>query len=191
MDKELLRLFVLAVGSILIISVIIWGILVNRPSRPSRSKLRNLLHKNANMSPKSSVTVANTSLGIIQFSVVAKNDAKFNGTKLADCLSAMGLQYMQSQIFQRLNANNQPNYTVASMLEPGTFPKQDMGNFRCSGIVFFMQPTTLHNPMEVYDELIDNITNLAITLDADIWDGNRQLLTIEKIQAIRNQLTLN
>lgn len=127
--------------------------------------------------------------GIIQFSIVAKSDEGFNGKELADSFKAVGLQHTELEIFQRLDAKGLPDYAVASMVEPGTFPKDGMDDFSCPGIVFFMQPSELDNSLEVYDEMINSINHLALVLDGIEWDGDRQPLTIETVQAIREKLS--
>lgn len=127
-------------------------------------------------------------LGILQFSIAAKTDAEFNGAQLADAFNAIGLHYTDLQIFQRLDNTGQPDYAVASMVEPGTFPEHDMDSFRCPGIVFFMQPSELDNPLVVFDEMLDSINHLAQALNGEVRDSERQTLTIETVQAIRDKL---
>lgn len=134
-------------------------------------------------------TTKGTVSEIIQFSIVAKTEEGFSGQQLLAALKSEGLQYTDFQIFQRLDINDLPEYAVASMVEPGTFPEDNMDEFFCPGIVFFMQPDELDNPLEVYDEMINCITQLTTIMDGIEWDNERQPLTIDTVQAIRNTLS--
>lgn len=125
---------------------------------------------------------------IIQFSIVAKGDMGFGGDELLDAFKSVGLQYTDFQIFQRLDINGLPEYAVASMVEPGTFPEYDMSNFRCPGIVFFMQPDELDNPLEVFDEMLASINHLSQILNGVEWNSERQPLSEDDIKSIRAQL---
>ncbi len=130
-----------------------------------------------------------TTSGIIQFSIVAKTEQGFSGQELLAALRSEGLQYTDFQIFQRLDINGLPEYAVASMVEPGTFPENEMEDFSCPGIVFFMQPDELDNSLEVYDQMIASISQLTAKMDGIEWDSERQPLTTDTVQAIRNTLS--
>lgn len=229
MDKDLLRLVILGMGSVLIVGILLWGILANRKRKrsPKVSKRQKPLdHLDDSLSIKADADdfdliplgSANTqeetddfpsihrdaelnldrddqlvatdpvTPTIIQFSIVAKTELGFNGNNLAAAFKTVGLQYSNLKIFQHLDITGQPEYAVASMVEPGTFPTQDLADFICPGIVFFMQPTELPNPIEVYDQMISSINHLASLLDGIEWDSERQALTIKTIQIIRNTL---
>ncbi len=125
---------------------------------------------------------------IVQFSIVASADEGFNGKILAETFKLVGLEYGSVKVFERLDENRHVNFAVASMVEPGTFPETDMESFFCPGIVFFLQPGGMDNPVEVFDEFIQTIKLLASELDGVIWDHNRQPLTEDVIQLFRENL---
>lgn len=125
---------------------------------------------------------------IVQFSIVASADEGFNGKILAETFKLVGLEYGSVKVFERLDENRHVNFAVASMVEPGTFPETDMESFFCPGIVFFLQPGGMENPVEVFDEFIQTIKLLASELDGVIWDHNRQPLTEDVIQLFRENL---
>lgn len=125
---------------------------------------------------------------IVQFSIVASADEGFNGQELAETFKLIGLEYGSVKVFERLDENRQVNYAVASMVEPGTFPETNLETFYCPGIVFFLQPGDMENPVEVFDEFVQTIKLLASELDGVIWDHNRQPLTEDVIQHFRENL---
>jgi cell division protein ZipA len=126
---------------------------------------------------------------IIQFSIVASADEGFNGKKMADVFKRVGLEYGSMKVFERLDDQRRVDYAVASMVEPGTFPDTDLESFNSPGIVFFLQPGELDNPLEIFDDYIQTINWLATELDGVMWDHNRQPLTNETIREFRVKLS--
>jgi cell division protein ZipA len=75
------------------------------------------------------------------------------------------------------------------MVEPGAFPETNRESFYSPGIVFFLQPGELENPLEIFDEFIQTINLLSANLDGVKWDHNRQPLSEETIKAFRLQIS--
>ena len=127
---------------------------------------------------------------LIQFSIVARNDEGFNGAELKAAFDRIGLTYGESvQVFERLDENNLVDFTVASMVDPGTFPAFNLEEFNCPGIVFFMQPRVLDDPAKVFENFVQTMRFLAADLDGVIWDHQRQPLSEETVKEFRRQLS--
>jgi len=126
---------------------------------------------------------------IIQFGVVANDEMGFNGADLVLAFSSVGLEYGDMKVYERINKNDDVDYGVACMVEPGTFPEgEDLEEFYCPGIVFYLQHTELEDAQNVFDDFVDTIRTVAKELDGAIWDHQRQPLTEETVQAIRRSL---
>jgi cell division protein ZipA len=125
---------------------------------------------------------------VIQFSIISKVDEDFNGVDLVEALEDAGLVYGNLKIFERLDQNRLVDFGVASMVEPGTFPENDLEDFYCPGVVFFMQPGELDDAQAVFDDYIDTITAVAAQVDGMVLDHRRQPLTAATIQLIRQSL---
>ena len=222
MDKDLLRIVIIATGSVVILGIIFWSAYKNR--RPRRhidfydkgnpldnidsSLILNTDNDEFDVVPLGSAyendempeadTVATDSIKhennnfvvpkIIQFSIVAEADASFNGQDLADAFEQVGLIYGSMKVFERLDEKNRVDYAVASIVEPGTFPESDLELYDFPGIVFFLQPGELENPLGIFDELLETLGLLAAQLGGVIWDHQRQVLTEETIQKFRAAL---
>lgn len=128
-------------------------------------------------------------LSIIQFSIVANREEGFNGTELFEVLDDAGLEYGNLQIFERLDARRLVDYGVASMVKPGIFPSTNLAAFHSPGIVFFMQPGKLDNPVAVFDDFIRTFKFVATQLGGEMWDHQREPLTEETITQIRLSLS--
>jgi cell division protein ZipA len=229
MDKEILRIVIIATGLVVIMGMIVWSYLKGKKSE------RDMNFYDGNIAPEfDELSTANSSahavadiddfdiipLGpvksyksdryfednddeaddevvetrrfetptIIQFSLVANADEGFNGTDLVAAFEKVGLEYGSLKIFERLDANRMVDFGVACMVEPGTFPATGLEDFYCPGIVFFMQPGELENAQAVFDDFVETIRLLAAELDGAIWDHQRQPLTDETVQLIRQSL---
>lgn len=126
--------------------------------------------------------------GLIEFSIVARADEGFNGEDLFEAFEAVGLRYGSVKVFERIDSQRMVDFAVASMAEPGTFPTNNLDEFFCPGIVFFMQPRELDNPAAVFEDFIDTIQVLAERLDGVAWDNQRQPLTLDTIEQFRDIL---
>lgn len=126
--------------------------------------------------------------GLIEFSVVARADEGFNGEDLFDAFERVGLVYGSVKVFERIDENRLVDFAVASMIDPGTFPDTDLDQFYCPGIVFYMQPRELDDPLAVFDDFMETIDTLATELDGVVWDNQRQPLTAETIAQFRQMM---
>lgn len=125
---------------------------------------------------------------VIQFSIRAPDDNEFNGAVLIPALESAGLIYGDLKIFERLDDNNLVDFGVASMVKPGTFPDQDLESFSCPGIVFFMQPKEVDEPLAVFNDLVSTIGRLTQQLGGMAQDHQMQALTRETIDLFRKQM---
>lgn len=126
---------------------------------------------------------------LIQLSVVASDKNYFNGLKLRDSLEELRLIYGDMGIYHRYDRDYRISlFSVASLVEPGTFPIKDMENFECPGVVLFFQPQQAEDPLAVFDDLVATCHELALSLGGKEWDEEHQPLTMDKIAQIRDQL---
>jgi cell division protein ZipA len=126
---------------------------------------------------------------LIQVSVIAGPGRFFNGTELKQALLENDLLYGDMGIFHRYNLDlTQTLFSVASLVEPGTFPIDDMESFDCPGIILFFQTARVSDPLATYDDLVNTSRDLAQQLDGIQWDETRQPLSQSKIAHMRNLL---
>jgi len=126
---------------------------------------------------------------LIQISIVAYDDGYFDGAELRDALEDSRLIYGDMGIYHRYDRDLRvPLFSVASLVEPGTFPIKDMESFNCPGIVLFFQPPQVDDPLAVFDDLVSTCHELSVRLGGEEWDEKRQPLTQEKTQQMRARL---
>ena len=126
---------------------------------------------------------------LIQISVVAGDGEFFDGIGLRDALEDVRLIYGDMGIYHRYDRDLRvPLFSVASLVEPGTFPVKDMAGFYCPGVVLFFQPPQVDDPIAVFDDLVSTGHELALRLNGVEWDEKRQPLSYEKIAQMRARL---
>lgn len=126
---------------------------------------------------------------LIQISVVAGKGHAFRGDDLRDALLDLDLIHGDMDIFHRYDRQfRQTLFSVATLVEPGTFPMDDMEHFECPGIVLFFQTARVSDPLSVYDDLVNTAHELATRLDGIEWDESRQPLSAAKITHMRSLL---
>ncbi|QXP86988.1 cell division protein ZipA C-terminal FtsZ-binding domain-containing protein [Methylococcus capsulatus] len=126
---------------------------------------------------------------LIQLSVIKGGGGRFSGERLRDALIDLDLVYGEMGIFHRYDsAYREPLFSVASLVEPGTFPVNDMENFRTPGVVFFFQPAKVPDPLEVFDDLVDTCRGLAGALEGRVLDEHRAELTEARVIEMREIL---
>ena len=223
MDKDILRIVIIAVGAIVILGMVLWGVFKSKRSRRDLNfydrgdpldniddslvmntendefdlvPLGSALDEDYDIDPitaavdndQSETRTQEQSAEIpklIQFSLVACADDGFNGIELKQAFDRVGLEYGSVKVFERLDVNRMVDFTVACMVEPGIFPDENLEAFSCPGIVFFMQPREVNNPLAVFEDFIQTINILAKELDGVKWDHQRQLLTEDTILEFR------
>ncbi|HSN22794.1 MAG TPA: cell division protein ZipA C-terminal FtsZ-binding domain-containing protein [Methylomicrobium sp.] len=238
MDKELLRIVIIATGLIIVTGIVIWAYIKNSkhrdsleeaekqanqktfrkqtpaldddfsgtfdddldevdfggsdlyasaPNKSSRfqaAEARKTLDEDEDFEPEARF-IAPT---IIQFSLMANQDAGFNGLDLAHAFNIVGLEYGNLKIYERLDVNRLVDFGVASMVPPGTFPDRNLEEFFCPGLVFFMQPGELDDPVPVFEDFVQTISFMATELDGTILDHQQKPLTETTIDLIRRSL---
>ena len=209
MDKELLRWVIVLFGVLVMIVMILWHFIKTLRNRPDISDLEEEEFEDEDeveafdieededefsalppdlldepVEPELSMPA------LIEFSVVARADEGFNGLDLLDAFEQAGLKYGSVKVFERIDDQRLVDFAVASMLEPGTFPMEDLEDYFCPGIVFFMQPRELDDPATVFEDFIDTIDQLADDLDGVVWDNQRQPLSDETVEKFRQCLSV-
>ena len=110
----------------------------------------------------------------------------------ADLLRAMEkfqLRHGEMGIFHRLQAGDQqPLFSIANMVEPGSFVIDKMANLETPGITILLQLSRTANPLHALDEMWATAQNLSRELNADILDKNHQPLSAQKQQNMRAEV---
>jgi len=116
-------------------------------------------------------------------------DGMFEGPDLIRAMEKFDLTHGDMGIFHRLTpGSDQPLFSVANMLEPGSFDADKLATLETPGLTLFLRLPRTFDALHALDEMWDVAKGLAGELNADILDRNRQLFTSQKQQNMRDEV---
>jgi len=129
---------------------------------------------------------------IVALSLMAPSDAPFPGPELLRAFDEVGLTFGDMDIFHHYGMAPTPAriavFSVASLVEPGTFDRDAMEDFSTPGLALFMQ---LPGPVDgqVGLELMLNTgQRLKDLLGGELRDERRSVLTQQTIAHLRERI---
>ncbi len=128
---------------------------------------------------------------ILQIFVVARHGARFAGEALQQALADAGLRPGRMDIYHQSAAGHGPKealFSVASKVEPGSFPFADMSDFSTPGLAFFAQLPGPVEPVELFDRMVKAAERVAECLDGELWDETRSILSRQTVAHMREEL---
>lgn len=117
---------------------------------------------------------------VIVLSVVMPEGRTMSGAALLPTLLTLGMKYGEMNIFHRHQdnaGNGKVTFSLANMMNPGTFNLDDIENFSTQGITLFM---TLPNPgdaFEVFEQMLNAAKQLAVEFRGQLLDHKRSVMT--------------
>ncbi|AGY91671.1 hypothetical protein SPICUR_03390 [Spiribacter curvatus] len=128
---------------------------------------------------------------IIALSVMAPETVPYNGAGVAEVLESAGLRLTAQGVFQRtLETDDGPValFTVANIVEPGTFDASNPGATQTPGIVLIMQLPAPFDGLAAFEMMLTTARRVAQTLGGQLLDGRRCDLTTQAIEHLREEL---
>jgi cell division protein ZipA len=113
---------------------------------------------------------------------------RIEGAKLQESLLAESLQHGKYGIFHRLHADGSIVFSVASMVEPGTFELEKMSETMYPGITMFTQLPGPVPGMHALNELIACARRLQANLGGTLQDERGVPLTVHRIERMRQEV---
>ena len=113
---------------------------------------------------------------------------RFEGAKLQESLLAESLQHGKYGIFHRLHTDGGIVFSVASMVEPGSFELEKMSETLYPGITMFTQLPGPVPGMHALNELIACARRLQANLGGTLQDERGVPLTVHRIERMRQEV---
>ena len=91
---------------------------------------------------------------VISILVTANDSQGFYGTQLLKLVEACGLVHGEMDIFHRFEDGlrlGKTQFSMANMMEPGTFDLKEMNHLHTPGVVFFLGLPTAQDSMQAFD----------------------------------------
>ncbi|MCG6965295.1 MAG: cell division protein ZipA [Chromatiaceae bacterium] len=114
---------------------------------------------------------------IIVIHIMAR-DSRFAGPAIQKACSANGLVLGDMSIYHRHEGKGRRVlFSMASMVEPGSFPGDDMAGFSTPGLSMFTQLPGVRDGIEIYEEMLATANRLASLLHGELQDEAHNKLT--------------
>ena len=117
---------------------------------------------------------------IIILSVVMPNNHQMSGATLLPTLLTLGLKYGEMNIFHRHQdnaGNGAVTFSLANMLNPGSFDLDTMETFVTQGVSLFMTLPNAGDPFAAFDQMLAAAKHLAAEFNAQLLDDKRNVMT--------------
>ena len=118
--------------------------------------------------------------------MVMSTGQEFSMSLVNQALLGVGLTYSDQGIFVKNDNMGNAFIKVANMLEPGTFPLEDLEGYVTPGVALILElPTTVRAPAAMHD-LIMMARKISQKLNARLYDMNRHLIKESDLQSMRD-----
>lgn len=130
---------------------------------------------------------------ILQINIVARGEP-FTGEQVLAAMDQVEMHAGEHDIFHRFDnraaKGKKPKslFSLASLVEPGSFPLKKMKAFSTPGLTLFAQLPGPRDGLLIYSDMLYVAERLARLLDARLKDENRSTLTKQTIEHTRERI---
>lgn len=127
---------------------------------------------------------------IVTLRLVARDGGAFQGGELVLSLRGIGLRHGKFGIFHRYDGNDEDStiFSVASLVEPGSFDLSNIKEQQIPGISIFLVLPGPVDSVEAFDLMMSAARALAQTLDAELLDESGSTLSIQRERYMREEV---
>ena len=124
---------------------------------------------------------------IVVLYILAKPNKQLIGSQVNSSAQAMGLSFGEMNIFH-YRKDNRNVFSLANMLEPGSFDASTIHDLKTTGLTVFMQIQG-DDPLDDLTEMLQRSYQLAGLLDARLCNHRREPLTEQDAENYRTQVS--
>lgn len=128
---------------------------------------------------------------VLIINVMAHKGEMFNGADLLDIILKCGMRYGNMDIFHRHSDTKGEGallFSMANMVKPGTFDLDAMDEFETPGVSLFMTLPINADSMQSFDLMADTARAIAETLDGELKDEQRSVMTRQTLDHCRERI---
>ena len=132
---------------------------------------------------------ANTHVFILY--VVARREEAFAGATILETLLANDLRFGDMDFFhrhERTSGRGAIEFSVANMMKPGVFDIDNMEPLQTRGLMFFVTLPGPTDMLKAFDYMYETAKLVAKSLDGDIQDETRSVVTRQSLEHMRQQI---
>lgn len=128
---------------------------------------------------------------VLIINVMAHKGETFNGGDLLDVILKCGMRYGSMDIFHRHSDTKGEGallFSMVNMVKPGTFDLDAMDEFETPGVSLFMTLPINADSMQSFDLMADTARVIAETLNGELKDEQRSVMTRQTIEHCRQRI---
>ncbi len=128
---------------------------------------------------------------VLIVNVLSKDPQGFKGPDLLQLLLACDLRFGKKNIFHRYekaNAKGAIQFSVANLVEPGSFDLDAIDNFSTPGVSFFLSLPGPEQPVTAFNYMIETAQVLVRHLHAELRDDAHSVMTAQTIEHCRQRI---
>ena len=126
---------------------------------------------------------------LILINVLAPREQPFTGPQVVEALRANALRFGEMNIFHRIDtATRVFQFSVANVIEPGTFDVAEIDDFRTPGLCFFLRLPGPESPLDAFEDMQRTARDVAQRLGGELKDERRSVLTAQTVEHYRSRV---
>ena len=121
--------------------------------------------------------------------LLAARGQRLEGTELVNARRRQNLRYGDMNIFHRIDpATKAKQFSVANVVEPGTFDLSDLELLRSPGISFFLQLPGPDSASTALEDMLRAVDQIALELDGELRDEAMSVLSHQTREHMRQRI---
>lgn len=127
---------------------------------------------------------------ILQLNVVPRQ-GMFRGDDILCVVAEVDLDFGEMDIYHRYDPDageDTPVFSMANIVEPGTFPVDNMEGFTTPGLTLFAMLPGPKDGLSTFSELLFTAERLAMLLDGELQDNTHSVLSKQTVEHMREEI---
>lgn len=127
---------------------------------------------------------------VVTVRFVPRTGEELNAEQVVLALREAGLQHGQYGIFHYppAEAAREPEFSVANLIEPGSFDLSNLKESTLPGMSFFMVLPGTGDPVSRFDRMVAVARSLKQSLDAELFDEQGSSWSIQRERYVREEI---
>lgn len=128
---------------------------------------------------------------VIVVSIVMPEGQVISGAALLPILLTLGLRYGEMDIFHRHEdnaGNGKVTFSLANMMNPGTFDLDALETFTTRGLTLFMTLPNAGDAFEVFEHMLGAAKQISVEFGAQLLDDKRSVMTKQTEQHFKGKI---
>jgi len=128
---------------------------------------------------------------VLVVNVMSQEGELFHGRELLQVLITTGLNHGDMDIFHKHVGHSSEDpvvFSVASILNPGTFDLDDMDSFSTRGVSLFLSLPAAIGNLEAFEQMLKTAQQIRSALKGELKDDHRNVMTSQTIEYYRQRI---